>query len=105
MYFPLDPHHSLRHPSQLYEAFFEGLVLFFFLWMLRKKRLRDGYLFAWYLMGYGFFRFFIEYVRQPDAHLGFIACSLTMGQMLSAGMVAAGLIIMAVLHRQPASHA
>ncbi len=60
-----------RHPSQLYEAFFEGIVLFLILWFLRKKRPFDGFLAAVYTAGYGLFRFFIEYFRQPDADIGY----------------------------------
>ena len=59
MYFPLAPTHQLRHPSQLYEAFFEGIVLFIVLWLLRKKSPFSGFLSALYLFGYGFVRFFI----------------------------------------------
>jgi phosphatidylglycerol:prolipoprotein diacylglycerol transferase len=61
-----------RHPSQLYEAFFEGIVLWAILWFgFRKRRSFRGQLMAIYIMGYGFFRFLIEYVREPDADLGF----------------------------------
>ena len=66
-----------RHPSQLYEAFFEGIVLFIILWfILRPLKYRhgwkDGTLFSAYIFGYGFFRFFIEYFREPDANLGYV---------------------------------
>lgn len=66
-----------RHPSQLYEAFFEGVVLFLILWfivrpMKRRKGLPHGIVFACYLFGYGFFRFLIEYCRQPDADIGYV---------------------------------
>lgn len=60
-----------RHPSQLYEAFFEGIVLFLVLWFLRKHKKWDGLLSSIYMGGYGLVRFFIEYFRQPDAELGF----------------------------------
>ena len=60
-----------RHPSQLYEAFFEGIILFAILWFLRKKKPFDGFLSGLYLAGYGFFRFFLEYFRMPDSDLGF----------------------------------
>lgn len=82
MSFPHAPGNQLRHPSQLYEAFFEGIVLFLILWLLRKKSPYPGFLGGLYIFGYGFFRFFIEYVRQPDAHLGFIFLSFSMGQIL-----------------------
>lgn len=93
MYFPLDPTHQLRHPSQLYEAFFEGIVLFALLWGVRKKKVFEGFLFALYIAGYGFVRFFIEFFREPDPHLGLIAGFLTMGQVLCLLMILAGLII------------
>lgn len=61
-----------RHPSQLYEALFEGIVLWLILWfVIRKKKPFDGFVVASYLIGYGVFRFFIEYFREPDAGLDF----------------------------------
>ena len=68
-----------RHPSQLYEAFFEGIVLFLILWfvcrpMIRRLSLKPGSMLAFYIFGYGLFRFFIEYCRQPDADIGYVIC-------------------------------
>ena len=60
-----------RHPSQLYEAFFEGIVLWLIIWACRKHKKFDGMLGMIYTAGYGFFRFFIEYFREPDSELGF----------------------------------
>ena len=60
-----------RHPSQLYEAFFEGVLLWAILWLLRKHRPFRGFLMGLYFIGYGFFRFFIEYFREPDKELGY----------------------------------
>ncbi|SEQ62689.1 phosphatidylglycerol:prolipoprotein diacylglycerol transferase [Treponema bryantii] len=60
-----------RHPSQLYEAFFEGIVLWIIIWFVRKHKKFDGMLAAIYSGGYGIFRFFIEYFREPDADLGY----------------------------------
>lgn len=60
-----------RHPSQLYEAFFEGIVLWAILWLLRRHKKWDGLLSGIYMAGYGFFRFIIEYFREPDAELGY----------------------------------
>lgn len=60
-----------RHPSQLYESFFEGLVLWLVIWFCRKHKKFDGMLACIYTGGYGFVRFFIEYFREPDADLGF----------------------------------
>ncbi|GHV83015.1 prolipoprotein diacylglyceryl transferase [Spirochaetia bacterium] len=61
-----------RHPSQLYEAFFEGVFLWLIIWALRKNKPFKGFLFALYIGGYGLFRFFIEYFREPDSDLGYI---------------------------------
>lgn len=60
-----------RHPSQLYEALFEGLFLFLTMWFLRKKKPFDGFMSAFYIVGYGFARFIIEYFRMPDEDMGF----------------------------------
>lgn len=60
-----------RHPSQLYEALFEGLLLWTILWLLRKKKPFDGFMGAAYTVGYGLFRFIIEYFREPDADIGY----------------------------------
>ena len=60
-----------RHPSQLYEAFFEGIVLWTVIWLCRKHKKFDGMLACMYTGGYGLVRFFIEYFREPDADLGF----------------------------------
>lgn len=66
MYFPADTERALRHPSQLYEAFFEGLVLFLVLWHWRNRAKFPGQLLAAYLLGYGLLRFGIEFFREPD---------------------------------------
>lgn len=96
MYFPLDSAQQLRHPSQLYEAFFEGIFLFLVLWNLRKNKKLSSLLFPVYLIGYGVLRFFVEFLRQPDAQLGFIFSWLTMGQLLCLAMIASGIIIAVV---------
>ena len=93
MYFPLDLTRQLRHPSQLYEAFFEGIFLFIILWSLRKVKYFDGFIFSLYLVGYGVLRFFIEFFREPDPQLGFILGPFTMGQIFCFSMVAAGILI------------
>lgn len=81
-----------RHPSQLYQALLEGLVLFTVVWLFSARprpRLAVSGLFA---LCYGCFRFFVEFFRQPDEQLGFIAFDwLTMGQLLSLPMIIAGL--------------
>jgi phosphatidylglycerol---prolipoprotein diacylglyceryl transferase len=94
MYFPLDAAGSLRHPSQLYEALFEGLVLFLVLWLIRKRNPFDGFMVGLYIFGYGFVRFFIEFFREPDAHLGFVLAFNTMGQILCITMMLAGIAVM-----------
>lgn len=93
MYFPLAPEaNTLRHPSQLYEAFFEGVFLFLVLWSLRKRNLPKGSMAAFYLFGYGFVRFFIEFYRQPDSHLGLVLLNrFSMGQILCSLMMLIGI--------------
>ena len=95
MYFPDSSVGVLRHPSQLYEAFFEGVVLFVILWFLAKKNPPKGTILGSYLIGYGIFRFGIEFFREPDAHLGFIFFNVTMGQILCFTMITVGSIFIA----------
>lgn len=92
MVFP-DAGNLPRHPSQLYEAFFEGLVLFFLLFFLSKRKRPKGFLLATFLVGYGFLRFFLEFFRQPDPQLGFVLGPFTMGQVLCTVMVIAGICL------------
>ncbi len=100
MYFPADPTGQLRHPSPLYEVAFEGAFLFLLLWFLRKRSPFSGFLPGLYLIGYGVIRFLIEFVRQPDSHLGTVWGFLTTGQILSIGMLVAGIILwgLAITH-------
>lgn len=87
MYFPSDPL-VLRHPSQLYEAFFEGIVLFVILWLLRNKKTTvNGQWLIVYMFLYGFLRFIIEFFREPDPQIGLIFNSLTLGQVFSLIML------------------
>ncbi len=90
MYFPLSPDPTLlRHPSQLYEAFFEGIFLFVVFLVLRRMRLPKGSMLPGYIFGYGFVRFFIEFFREPDKHLGFVLLGrFSRGQELCAFMMA-----------------
>lgn len=88
-----------RHPSQLYEAFLEGLVLFLILYFLHRRRAAAGVPFFCFFVGYGLFRFLVEFVRQPDAHLGFLWGGATMGQLLSLPMILFGLIGCGWLYR------
>ena len=84
-----------RHPSQLYEAFFEGIFLWIVIWFIfRKRKAFDGFLLAIYLIGYGIIRFFIEYFREPDRDLGFIFFNFSMGQILCFLMIILGIAIL-----------
>ncbi len=90
-----------RHPSQLYEAFFEGFLLFIILWFFTQKpkpyRAPTGLVF----ICYGCFRFFVEFFRTPDAHIGFIALNwLTMGQLLSIPMIVIGFLLLFLAYRK-----
>ena len=91
MYFPQAPEKALRHPSQLYEAFFEGIFLFIVLWSIRKFKVPKGAMLALYVIGYGTVRFVIEFFREPDSHLGFVFATFSMGQILCAMMIAGGI--------------
>ena len=79
-----------RHPSQLYEAGLEGIVLFVLIYLLHRSRAPRGIPAFTFLTGYGVFRFLIEFVRQPDEQLGFLWGGATMGQLLSLPMIIFG---------------
>jgi len=100
MIFPTDKDLLPRHPSQLYESALEGGVLFLILWFLKDKKLPTGGLLAIFLSLYGLFRFFVELFREPDPQLGFILGPFTMGQTLSAFMIAGGIILFLYLKRR-----
>ncbi len=91
MYFPQDATGQLRHPSQLYESFFEGVFLFIILWSIRKKKKFDGFFLSLYLIGYGLVRLLIEFIREPDSHIGYYFGFVTMGQILCICMIVAGI--------------
>jgi phosphatidylglycerol:prolipoprotein diacylglycerol transferase len=93
MVFPHSRDGLPRHPSQLYEMALEGLVLFAILWLFARKPRPTGQISALFLIGYGVFRFAVEYTREPDYYLGLLAGGLTMGQLLSIPMVLAGVLI------------
>lgn len=99
MFFPGAETHALRHPSQLYEAFFEGVFLFAVLWWLKRRVSLTGAMLALYLIGYGAVRFIIEYFRQPDEHLGFVLLRFSMGQVLCAAMIVSGLLMLSFLKK------
>ncbi len=84
----------LRHPSQLYEALGEGIILFFVLFYFSKKKTWQNKLFPLFLIGYGIIRFIVEFFRQPDEQLGFVFLGwMTMGQVLCIAMILVGIII------------
>ncbi len=90
-----------RHPSQLYESALEGGILFLILWTLKNnKKIPTGGLLALFLFLYGLFRFFVEFFREPDAHLGFILGPFTMGQLLCSFMILGGGILFLYLKRK-----
>ncbi|MBW2284022.1 MAG: prolipoprotein diacylglyceryl transferase [Deltaproteobacteria bacterium] len=76
-----------RHPSQLYEAGLEGLALFLLLWTVKDRPFRPGALICLFLAGYGVFRFFVEFFRQPDPQIGLLWGAFSMGQLLCMGMI------------------
>jgi phosphatidylglycerol---prolipoprotein diacylglyceryl transferase len=80
-----------RHPSQLYEAFLEGLLMFIILWIYKDRKKRNGDVLALFLVLYGGFRIFCEVFREPDLQLGYFMGILSMGQILSIFMIAIGL--------------
>jgi len=85
-----------RHPSQLYEAFFEGIILFLillFYFSKKPKKYNIGTISGLFLIFYSIFRFFIEYLREPDYHLGLIFYYFSMGQLLCIPFLLAGLWI------------
>ena len=92
-----------RHPSQLYEAALEGIVLGCVMWAL-VRRPRDpkhrGFLSGVFLVGYGLARFVVEFVRSPDAHLGLLGGFITMGQILSLPMILFGLFLITYARRE-----
>ncbi len=101
MIFPAEAAGQLpRHPSQLYEALLEGLILFVILWLFSARPRPVKAISGLFLLGYGSFRFVVEFVRIPDAHIGYLAFDwLTMGQILSVPMILAGLILIVMAYR------
>jgi phosphatidylglycerol:prolipoprotein diacylglycerol transferase len=82
-----------RHPSQLYEAALEGLLLFIILWKLKDREFRPGTLVSVFLVGYGVIRFILEFFRQPDPQIGLLWKFLSMGQVLCLAMIITGFIL------------
>jgi phosphatidylglycerol:prolipoprotein diacylglycerol transferase len=89
------------HPSQLYEALLEGLILFVILWAFSIKPRPRMAVSGLFLLCYGIFRFGVEFVRMPDAHIGYLAFSwLTMGQLLSFPMICLGIVLLVMAYRK-----
>jgi phosphatidylglycerol:prolipoprotein diacylglycerol transferase len=108
MVFPNDPLQVPRHPSQLYEAACEGILLFLLLSVLERRAVaggwyRPGLLAGAFLIGYGVLRFLIEFTRMPDVQLGFILGPFSMGQLLCAAMIVVGALVLALVYRRRAS--
>src|SRR5690606_14299047 len=94
MVFPRDPDQLVRHPSQLYQAALEGLVLFLILYLYSRKPRPIGVVSGMFLLFYGLARFAVEFVREPDAHIGFDLLGwMTRGQLLSVPMILAGVAL------------
>ena len=94
MVFPRDPEQLARHPSQLYQAALEGILLFALLWLYSASPRATGKIAGMFLLGYGVLRFIGEGFRQPDAHIGFVALDwMSMGQVLSVPMMIFGALI------------
>lgn len=93
MVFPQAGDNVARHPSQLYEMGLEGFALFALVWWFARKPRPTGQISALFLMGYGVFRFLVEFTREPDYFLGLLAGGLSMGQLLSLPMILIGALI------------
>jgi phosphatidylglycerol:prolipoprotein diacylglycerol transferase len=89
-----------RHPSQLYEAALEGVVLLVVMLVLAQRRRPDGVLLGWMLTLYALFRIFVEFFRQPDVQIGFLPGGVTMGQLLSLPVLAAGVWLLWRVYRR-----
>ncbi len=106
MVFPADPERIARHPSQLYQALLEGLVLFVILYWYSRKPRPDWAVGGLFLACYGLFRFMVEFVRAPDAHVGFDVFGwMTRGQVLSLPMLIGGICLWAWAVQRSDRHA
>lgn len=98
--FPSDPLQIARHPSQLYEMLLEGVLLFLVLWVYSAKPRPAGAVTALFGIGYGCARTFVEFFREPDAHIGYLAGGwLTMGMLLSIPMIILGIAMLVWAYR------
>ncbi|WP_445938538.1 prolipoprotein diacylglyceryl transferase [Pseudomonas sp.] len=104
MVFPTDPQQLARHPSQLYQFALEGVALFVILWFYSRKPRPTMAVSGMFAACYGIFRFIVEFVRVPDAQLGYLAGGwLTMGQVLCVPMILAGLGLIAYAYKRQAA--
>ncbi len=94
---------ACRHPSQLYEALLEGLLLFTVLWLITRRFPPPGTVFGSFLIGYGLCRIVVEFFREPDAQIGFIFSTISMGQLLSLPMIVGGAVILAIAYQRKQS--
>jgi phosphatidylglycerol---prolipoprotein diacylglyceryl transferase len=101
MIFPTESTPQPRHPSQLYEAGLEGILLFIVLWVYARKPRPTGAVSAVFLLGYGVLRFLVEYTREPDDFVGPLPLGLSMGQWLSVPMILGGIGLLAWAYRRP----
>ena len=106
MIFPTDPQQLARHPSQLYQFALEGVALFLILWLYSRKPRPTMAVSGMFALFYGIFRFIVEFVRVPDAQLGYLAFGwVTMGQILCIPMILGGLLLIWwAYQRDPAAH-
>ena len=88
-----------RHPSELYEFFLEGVVLFTVLWIVKERARATGVITSLFVTLYGAFRFIVEFFREPDPQLGFVLGPFTMGQVLSGTMAIAGATLLFLRHK------
>jgi len=102
LHFPSDPG-NCRYPSQLLEAFLEGIVLFVVLYFIGRATKKTGLVSAWFLVLYGIFRIFIEFFREPDAHIGFFFGFMTEGQLLSGLMLISGITAFILMRKKTAA--
>jgi phosphatidylglycerol:prolipoprotein diacylglycerol transferase len=104
MVFPTDPQQLPRHPSQLYEAFCEGILLYLVLSLIERRSVagawyKQGLLTGVFLIGYATIRFLLEFTRQPDSQLGLVLGPFSMGQLFSAVMVCVGAFVLFIALR------
>ena len=103
MVFQKDPTGLPRHPSQLYEGFLEGLVIFIIIYLYVRKPRPEWAAGALFVLLYGSFRFLVEFVREPDAHIGFDFFGwMSRGQILSTPMIVVGIVVLIWAYRRDA---